>query len=301
MKLFSLLSEDQILIDMKAATMEQALRELLKTIEAKMEKVSSDHALSALMEREQQGPTVVTEGVSIPHARVEGLEEFFVCIGTSREGIPALAPHEGRFHLLFLIVSPQSRNAVMLQTLAAIAKLLSSRETHDALLNVKAPGKIIKVIEESGMDVKRSLVASDIMDKTFSPVTLDTPLSKALELITAAKDDALPVVDEKQELLGELSSKEIISIGLPDYMGMLSNVSFLTSFEPFENFFKKERTLKVKELYTKDVLSVTGDTSIVEVAYQMVSTGRRRVYITRDNKLEGIMYRKDIITRILQG
>jgi len=253
MKLFSLLYEDQILIDMKAATMEQAVRELLQTIEAKMENVSSDRVLSALMEREQQGPTVVSEGVAIPHARVEGLEEFFVCIGTSREGISALAPHEGRFHLLFLIISPQTRNA------------------------------------------------SDIMDKTFSPVTLDTPLSKALELITAAKDDALPVVDEKQELLGELSSKEIISIGLPDYMGMLSNVSFLTSFEPFENFFKKELTLKVKDLYTKDVLSVTGDTSIVEVAYQMVSTGRRRVYITRDNKLEGIMYRKDIITRILQG
>jgi mannitol/fructose-specific phosphotransferase system IIA component (Ntr-type) len=286
---------------MKAATMEQGLGELLKTIEPKMENVSSEQALSALLERENQGPTVVTEGVVIPHARVEGLEKFFVCIGTSREGIPAVAPHEGRFHLIFLIVSPKTRNAMMLQTLAAIAKLLSSRETHEALVNVKAPGKIIKVIEESGVDVKRTLVANDIMDKTFSSVTLDTPLRKVLELISTARDDALPVLDEKQELLGEISSKEIIRIGLPDYMGMLSNVSFLTSFEPFETFFEKEHVLKVKDLFQEGVLSVSSDTPIVEVAYQMISSGRRRVYITRDNKLEGIIYRKDIITRILQG
>lgn len=301
MKLFSLLSEDQILIDMKATAMEQAVRELLETIEPKMGNVSPDQALAVLLERERQGPTVVSEGVAIPHARVEGLREFFICIGTSREGVSALAPHDGRFNLIFLVVTPQTRNAIMLQTLAAIAKLLSSREIHDALLSVKAAGKIIKVIEESGVDVKRSLVASDIMDKTFPSVTLDTSLSKALELITTAKDDALPVLDEKHELLGELSSKEIIRIGLPDYMGMLSNVSFLTSFEPFEDFFKKERTLTVKDLYTKDVLTVSGDTSVVEVAYQMISSSRRRVHVTRDNKLEGIIYRKDIITRVLQG
>jgi PTS system nitrogen regulatory IIA component len=301
MKLYSLVPEDQILIDMKAPTMEEALRELLKTIEPKMGDVPSEQVLGILLDRERQCPSVVGEGVAVPHARVKGLQEFFLCIGTSREGIPALAPHDGSFNLIFLVLTPQTRNTMMLQTLAAIAKLLSSRETHDALLSVKAAGKIIKVIEESGVDVKRTLVASDVMDKTCSPVMLDTPLSKALELITTAKDDALPVVDEKNMLLGELSSKEIIRIGLPDYMGMLKNVSFLASFEPFENFFKNEHELYVKDLYTKDVLSVAGDTSVVEVAYQMISSGRRRVYITRDNKLEGIVYRKDIITRIFQG
>jgi len=204
-----------------------------------------------------------------------------------------------RFHLIFIILTPLTKNTLMLQTLAAVARLLSSPETQQALINVKSPSRLIKIVEESGVDVKKTLCANDIMNPLDAVAQPNTPLSAAMELLLESPDEAIPVTKKSGELVGELITRDIIAVGLPKYMNLMEDPPVLGNVEPFEVFFKKEPTLKVSDLMQRETMIVEPDTTVIEIAHQMLTEKQRRAYVVRDKKLQGVIYRKDIVTKVL--
>lgn len=87
-----------------------------------------------LVEGEQGFSSEVRPGVVVPHARVTGIEEPILFLGTSREGIEF--PHaRQKAHLIFVLLSPAGRPSDHLRSLAEIARLVSSEETVEELLN----------------------------------------------------------------------------------------------------------------------------------------------------------------------
>ena len=201
---------------------------------------------------------------------------------------------------IFLILTSQTKNTLMLQALASVAKLMKNKETRDALLSIKNPTRIIKVIEESGVDVKKTITASNIMTTDITSLKPDDVLLDAIEVVISAKGSAVPVLSVEKNVVGDVSSREIIKVGLPDYMGMLDNVDFLNIFEPFEHYFKEERTLKVSDIMNKEILTVLPEAPIIEVAHKLTSSETTQVYIVKDNQLLGTISRNDILTKVLQ-
>ncbi len=298
MKLYSVLTEDQIRLNLEAENLEQGIREMLKPLEPHLNPVGAERVLEVLLERERNLSTSIVDGISVPHARIDGLQDFILAIGSSPKGIPNNG--SGKLtHLVFVILTPLTKNTLMLQTLAAVARLVSSPLTRQALLNVKNPSRALKIIEESGVDVKKTLSANDIMSIPGPTVKLDTPLTHAMELLADSPGESVPVVGDAGELIGELNSTDIIGLGLPKYMNLMENTAPLGNIEPFEQFFQKERFLKVGDLIDRMPMKVEPDTPVVQIAHRMISESRHRAYVVKDNKLIGSIYRKDIVTRVL--
>jgi len=82
-------------------------------------------------------------------------------------------------------------------------------------------------------------------------------------------------------------------------MDLVENPSVLSNVEPFEQFFKKERCLKVSDVARKETMVVDPDTPVVQIAHRMLTEKRRRAYVVRDGKLVGFISRKDIVTKVL--
>jgi len=299
MKLYSLLTEDQVRLNLDAESLEEAIREMLRPQEPHLEPVGSERVLEALLERERNFSTSIVEGICVPHARIDGLQDFILLIGASPKGIPSSNGKSDRTFLIFVILTPLTKNTLMLQTLAAVARLVSSPKTRQALQNVKSPSRVLKIIEESGVDVKKTLCANDIMTIAGPSVKLDTPLTHAMELLADSPGESIPVVGEANELLGELLTTDIIALGLPKYMDLMENPALLGNIEPFEQFFQKERFLKAGDLVNRQPMKVEPDTPVVQIAHRMNSEGRHRAYVVKDSKLIGSIYRKDIVTRVL--
>ncbi|OPZ15761.1 MAG: PTS system fructose-specific EIIABC component [candidate division BRC1 bacterium ADurb.BinA364] len=299
MKLYSLLSEERIRLNLAAATLEDAIEEILAPVGRLLEPVGVDKIKATLLERERNLSTSILEGVCLPHARIDGLQDFFLAIGVSPQGIPPADDSQGLIHLIFVILTPLTKNTLMLQTLAAVARLISSAQTRGVLLNVKTPARVLKIVEESGVDVKRTLCANDIMNPVDSFATPDMPLTRAMDLLVDSMDEGLPVLDAEGALQGELASSDIIALGLPKYMDLMENPALLRNVEPFEQFFQRERYLKVADLARKDVVVFKPDTPVVQIAHAMISEKRRRAYVVRDGKLVGTICRKDIVTKVL--
>jgi len=301
MKLSSLLIEGAILIDPPVQNKEEAIERLLATFEPYLDASLRKLAHLRLMEREKKISSYIDHGVAIPHTKIEQLNRVLVGLVTSSKGFPAQDPPGAKIYLLFLILAPAEKNTLMLQTLAAVARVCQAKEIREALRHTKSPARIIKQIEESGVDVKSTITAADVMVPAPDVLQPEMPLTEAITKIIASPDDGLPVTDAQNKLLGELSSIEILAVGLPKYVDLLKDDTFLTQFEPFENYFQQEKHLTVRDVMTREILTAEEDTPIIKVTNMLVSGRKSRLYVIRDGKLHGVVYRRDLLSRVLQA
>jgi len=301
MKLSSLLSEESILIDPPVENKDEAIQRVLASFDSHLDPVMRKLAHQRLQEREKKITSYVDYGVAIPHTKIDGLKRVLVGVVTSSKGFEAQDPPGVKIHLLFLVLAPAEKNTLMLQTLAAVARLCHAKEMRETIRRIKSPARIIRQIEESGVDVKSTITAADVMTPAPAVLQPEMPLEEAISLIISSPDDGLPVTDAQGKLLGELSSVEILAIGLPKYVDLLKDDSFLTQFEPFENYFQQEKQLTVRDVMTREILTVEEDTPIIKVTNMLVSGRKPRLYVVRDGRLHGIVYRRDLLSRVLQA
>jgi nitrogen PTS system EIIA component len=252
-----------------------------------------------LIEREQLHPTFLVDQICVPHARLPWLDRFLLGLVVPQKPFAHSVAGEPEVKAMFMILAPQNKNAMMLQTLAAIARLLKSRDLRLALTKTTSSSRLIRQIEETGIDVKKTLVAADVMVPITHKVTINTILAHAVDVLVDAEDEGLPVLTEQGRLVGELTSREVLAVGMPKYVDLLANPVMLENFEPFENFFQHENSLKVRELCRRDIITVPPTAPIVQVTHLMMTKQKRRIYVVEDGTLLGVILRKNIIAKVL--
>ena len=129
------LQRDAIILDMKAATKEAALRELAGVAATLSGRFTEETLYNVLLERETVGSTGVGNGVAIPHGKIEGLDEILLCLGRSRTGINFDAIDNRPAHLFVLMLSPANKAGEYLQTLAAVSRILKQQDKRQQLLD----------------------------------------------------------------------------------------------------------------------------------------------------------------------
>lgn len=301
MRLFSIFNENNIFFNLGVSSRENILEKMIKELLDDVSPERIKQIVQKLKECEDSPWFAPDDDVVVSHARVDDIEDYCVALAIFKEPV-YWSDENGRkkeVNIVFLILTSTFQNMKMIQTLDAIARFCELRHNVEALSNVKGANRALKVIEESDIDVRAKLTAEYLMNTEFKKISPELTLREAAVIISKISEDAVPVVNEKNELLGEFTSEAILKIGVPNYMNMLSNVDFLNNFEPFENFYKKEKYIKVKELISERILTTPPDASVIEVAYKIISAGLRRIYVIDNKKLVGVIYRRDIVSKIL--
>lgn len=125
------LQPDRIVFDLPRSPYPEALRTILRSRLEDEGRI--DSIVAALVEGEEEFSTEVRPGVVVPHARVDGIDEPILFLGTCPDGIvfpQAQAPAK----LIFILLSPTDRPQQHLRSLADIARLVSREEYVDELL-----------------------------------------------------------------------------------------------------------------------------------------------------------------------
>ncbi len=93
-----------------------------------------------ILAREKQGTTGFGNEIAIPHARIEGLEEFLICIAVAPKGIDFDSMDKKKVKVLILLLGPQEMIDDHLKVLALISRTLSKTNAKQELLySVSAP------------------------------------------------------------------------------------------------------------------------------------------------------------------
>ncbi|MBN1492611.1 MAG: PTS sugar transporter subunit IIA [Candidatus Omnitrophica bacterium] len=301
MKLSSVVNKKLIFPDLKATTMEGIVDEMMGNFVEEMgiDKSLKDTFVAAIMERERQASTAFGKGVAFPHARVDRYNDFAIMIGIQRSGIEHKALDKKPVRLFFMIVTAKTKNTQLLRALASLAELTSHEGVIEKIIASTDTDSIFRIIDGSNVAFKKSITAEDVMITEPFFVTPEMTMKEAADVLFNKNIAGLPVV-ENGKIVGELTEKELIRVGLPESLSFLGSVSFLKDFEAFEKFFKEEDKLQVKDICNRNVQTVLPDASIVEVAFIFVHKNRRRVYVTdKDQKLLGIVMRHHVLMKIL--
>lgn len=149
MKLYGLLSESLVLLDVKSAARDAALGEMVAVLK-RAKKISKDKdLLEKMLQREILGSTAVGGGVAIPHAKLKEVRNPIVLVALSRQGVEFGAPDGKPVRVFFFVVSHPDNPGLNLQVLASIAQLLrKSPALADRLADAESARRVMDVIRQ---------------------------------------------------------------------------------------------------------------------------------------------------------
>ncbi len=148
------------------------------------------------------------------------------------------------------------------------------------------------------------LKVREIMTAPVITVKPDTTVRELADILAQNKISGVPVVDAQDRVVGMVSEADIIlqdaDLHFPYYIQFLESVIYLQSVHKFEERFRKAFGSKVSEIMTEDVVSVTADESVRDVATLMADRDVNRLPVTENGRLVGIVTRGDIVRAIAQ-
>ena len=126
---------------------------------------------------------------------------------------------------------------------------------------------------------------------TSRPITVpeDTSVERALQLMRAEKIRRFPVLDKQGELVGMVSEKDLLYAS-PSPASSLSvwEIPYLLS------------KIKIRDIMTRDVITVTEDAPLEEAARTMADNSIGSLPVMRNGKLAGIITETDMFKVFLE-
>jgi CBS domain-containing protein len=138
--------------------------------------------------------------------------------------------------------------------------------------------------------------AIDVMVRDVVTVRPGTDVAAATKLLAEHDVSALPVLDKDSNLVGVLSEADLIhraEIGTEKHRPWW--LEAVTGATTLAEEFAKSHGKKVSEVMTTDVISVTEDTPLSEIAALFERKRIKRVPVVKDGKLVGIVSRSNLI------
>ena len=146
MKLSDILTENDIIPDLKAQDKKGVLEELAEAIITHDPGLDKGSLVRVLLERERLGSTGIGDGVAIPHGKFHGISHPIISFGRSRSGLDFDSMDGEPVFLFFLLVAPENSASIHLKALAKIARILKNSSFRRELLAVPTRKEIYQTI-----------------------------------------------------------------------------------------------------------------------------------------------------------
>jgi CBS domain-containing protein len=142
--------------------------------------------------------------------------------------------------------------------------------------------------------------AADVMATNVITVRPDTPVAKIAEVLLANRISAVPVVNDKDALVGIVSEGDLIhrvEAGTERHRSWW--LELLTGKEILAHEFVKSHARKAADVMTHPVVSVTPDTPLGDIASLLEKHRIKRVPVVNNGKIAGIVSRANLIQALV--
>jgi CBS domain-containing protein len=141
--------------------------------------------------------------------------------------------------------------------------------------------------------------ARDIMQTSIISVTPDTDIASAVKILLNNHINGVPVVNDREELVGILCQSDLIfqqkEVPIPPIFTILDSIFPLFSSKKLDDEFQKIAAATVAQAMIKDVVTVTADTPLSEIASLMVEKHFHTIPVLENKKLVGIIGKEDVL------
>lgn len=148
MEIKDLLKKDLMVLDLKAETKEEAIKEIADKFFEKGYVKSAEDFAEGLREREAQGSTALGESVAIPHSKNKTVIEPAVLFARKKSGLDYDALDGMPTEIFFAIAAPDGENNLHVATLAELSKMIMKDGFIGDLKKVENEDQVYAVIEK---------------------------------------------------------------------------------------------------------------------------------------------------------
>ena len=146
--------------------------------------------------------------------------------------------------------------------------------------------------------------AQDLMTTEVITVSSDTPISDVARIFTEQHISGVPVVDDKQRIIGIVTASDLIfqnkRYTVPPVITILDSFFFLDSPEKMERELKKIAGATVADVCSAPVTTIKPDTPLDEIATLMTEKKIHTLpVVDATGTMVGIVGKKDIIRTVL--
>ncbi len=143
------------------------------------------------------------------------------------------------------------------------------------------------------------MIVQDIMTTDIKTVTPDQPVKDIALMMVMEHISGAPVVDADNNLVGIISEKDILQHMFPKLEDIMSDTHF--DFENMETNYKGTMNVKIGDIMTKHVDSIDVDMPCLKAASTMWLRKYRRIPVTKNGKLIGIISIGDVHRAIFKS
>ena len=294
MKLGGLISPERIVVPLPAGPLPVAANALLERVAGSVDDMA--RLRQRMDEDRPEDMVAMGDRAFLLHFRTDAARELVVALGTAAQPISRdLGDGEQQCaRIVLFIVAPPRLAAPYLQTLGAFSRLFSQPALVEAMLAQRSPQGLAELLANAEYEAPERLSVRDIMTAEPRVVSPETPLRQAALDMVRAGIGGLPVVDDQGRVIGMLSERELMRHLLSAYLhGGAGGGSTAGKAPPAAG-----RRL-VRDVMTRQVLCVSPDQPLAEVASIMTSKDVDRVPVVGGGRLVGLLTRGDIVRKLI--
>lgn len=292
MKLADCIAADRTVVPLQSTTVPAAAQELLARLAASGAVADVERLRLRVEEDRPEDIVALGDRAFLLHYRTDAAHDLVVALGTAPAPICRSRDEGGEAQcarILLLIVAPPRLAARYLQVVGAFARLLSRPDVVEAVLAQPDAQGLVELAAFVDTQVPEQLLVRDIMSVRPVSVTAEMPLRDAAVLLTRRGLTALPVVDADARLIGLLSDKELMRHLLTSYLQGSTAGKAADGGPP----------KLVRDVMTRQVLCVSPEQPLADVASLMANKDVDRVPVVREGQLVGFLTRGDIVRKLL--
>ena len=143
----SLITEEQVVLDLTGADRHEATRTLGERLVASGRCTDLDTFLADVRKREETMATGLPGGIGIPHARSAAITEPSLVFGRAGDGIDWGAK-DGPANLIFLIAAPEGGGEAHMQVLPKLARALMKKDFKAALAAATTEAEVVRIVSD---------------------------------------------------------------------------------------------------------------------------------------------------------
>ena len=140
------LTVETIRLDLKGATKEAILAEMVDLLVASGHIRDRDAVLKAVLEREKRMSTGMQNGIAIPHGKTDSVDCLVAALGIKRNGVDFGALDGQPSNIFVMTVSPDSRTGPHIQFLAEISRPLNDVAVRTKLLSATSREEVLHLL-----------------------------------------------------------------------------------------------------------------------------------------------------------
>lgn len=295
--LTSFLKRDRISCSLVETTPKGVIRELIALLEVSAGGFDAEAAYRAVLEREAAAPTLVAEGLAMPHARIRGLPAPLMALGLSVSGV-VFDPARPPAHIIVLTLTPREDPNTYLRLVSAIASAMSDRQLRKHLAACQTAEEVCTILCGRQDSLPSYLCARHLMNPAPATLRETDTLADAIRVLVTQPAPEVPVVDEDGDVKGVVAEEDILRFSLPEHVLWMEDLSGILNFEPFVDVLKQDLDTKVADIMRETFAFLEPDAPAIQLARIFVREDVRQILVLEGRKLLGVVGQRSFITQI---